>query len=106
VVLVLDLFGLRVGAKAPDVDVGLHALVQAVSAGDGAARLVADLLDEEIGLRDDVRRASRLALLAVLRHFDARGSLHGVRAFAARAADGELLTLLQRLGDQPRAGRR
>ena len=107
VLLALDLFALRAGAKAPDVDVGLRALARAVSAGDRAALLAADLLDEEIGLRHDVRRASRLALLAVVRHYGARGAaLDGMRAFAERAAGGELLTLLEHLRDQPRAGRR
>src|ERR671927_100635 len=66
--LVLDLFALRAGAKGPDVDVGLRAFARAVFAGDPVARRAGDLLDDEIGLRDAGRRASRLVLLAVLRH--------------------------------------
>jgi SAM-dependent methyltransferase len=106
VLLVLDLFGLRTGAKTPDVDVGLRALAQAVSGGDRAALLAADVLDGEIGHRDDPRRASRLVVVAVLRHYRARGALQGIRGFATRAARGELLTLLERLCDQRGAGSR
>jgi hypothetical protein len=104
--LVLDLFALRAGAKGPDAEVGLRQLAHAVSAGDPIARRAGDLLDDEIGLHEDVRRASRLVLLAVLRHYGARGPLPAIRGFAARAAEGELLTLLTRLRDQPRAGTR
>jgi SAM-dependent methyltransferase len=106
VLLVLDLFGLRAGAKAPDVGAGLRELVRAASAGERAATLAAELLDEEIGLRDDLGRASRLVVLAVLRHYGARGALHGMQTFAARAAAGDLEALLRRLRDHPRAGRR
>lgn len=99
--LVLDLLGLRAGAKRPAVDVGLRMLAEAASAGEHAARLAADLLDEELGLRGDPRRASRLALVAVLRHYAGRGALQGVRAFAECAASGELLRLVEELGQLP-----
>ncbi|HEX6702438.1 MAG TPA: class I SAM-dependent methyltransferase [Gaiellaceae bacterium] len=105
VVLVLDVFGLRAGAKATDVDAGLGALTQAAFGGDRAAAAAARLLDAELALREDVRRALRLSLVAVFRHYGARGSLHGVDAFAERAASGELLGLLERLRAQLPAGR-
>ena len=105
VTLVLDLFALRAGAKGPDVGAGLQALAAAVSARDPVARRAGELLDGEIALHEDERRASHLVLLAVLRHYSARGALPGVPAFGARAASGELLALLTSLRDQP-AGRR
>jgi SAM-dependent methyltransferase len=98
VMLVLDLFALRAGTKVPDVDVGLRMLAAADAARDRAARLAAELLDAELRLRFDVRRAARLALLAVLRHHaarDARASLPGIRRFVTRAHSGELLALLE-----------
>jgi len=106
VLLALDLFGLRTGAKALDVDAGLTSLAAAARVREPAAAVTADFLDEEIGLGEDVLHASRLFLLAVLRHYGARGSLHGVRSFAARAAEGELLALLQDLRAQLRSARR
>ena len=95
--LVLDLFGLRAGAKGPAVDAGMRCLIEATAAREPAARTAADLLDEELGLRGDPRGASRLVLLAVLRHYVARDALPGVHAFAELAASGELLRLCERL---------
>jgi SAM-dependent methyltransferase len=99
--LVLDLFGLRAGAKRPAVDLGLRMLAAATSAREHAARLAAGLLDEELGLRRDPLRASRLVIVAVLRHYVARGELQGIRPFAERAASGELLHVLEELGHLP-----
>jgi SAM-dependent methyltransferase len=104
--LVLDLFALRAGRKGLDAEAGLRALGHAVSAGDPVARRAGDLLDEETGLYADVRCASRLVLLAVLRHYGARGASSALRGFAARVAKGELLAVLTELRDQPRAGTR
>jgi SAM-dependent methyltransferase len=106
VLLALDLFGVRLGAKAPDVDAGFTSLARAARAGEAAAAVAADMLDEEIGLRQDARRASRLFLVAILRHYGTRTSLNGVRTFAARAADGELLALLEDLRAQLRSAAR
>jgi len=99
--LVLDLFGLRAGAKRPAVDLGLQMLAAAAAAGEDAARLAAGLLDEELGLRRDPSRASQLVLVAVLRHYAARGELQGIRPFAERAASGELLRVVQELAHLP-----
>jgi hypothetical protein len=98
VMLVLDLFALRADAKVPDVDIGLRMLLAADA--ELAARCAADLLDVDLGLRTDVRRAARLMLLAVLRHYGARAArnpLPGTRRFVARAQSGELLRVLEHL---------
>src|SRR5438093_160674 len=82
------------GAKVPDVDVGIRMLATVDVAHDRAARLAAELLDAELQMRFNARRAARLALLAVLRHHaarEARGSLPGIHRFVARAHSGELL---------------
>jgi SAM-dependent methyltransferase len=100
-VFVLDLFGLRAGAKRPAVDLGVQELAAAAADGEEAARLAADLLDGELGLRRDPRRASTLVLVAVLRHYAARGELQGIRFFVERAGSGELLQLVEELAHLP-----
>lgn len=97
VLLVLDLFALRRGAKHPDVELGLEALAAAAAGADRAAAEAARLLGGELEVGADHRRAARLMLLAVLRHCEARGSLPGAAGFATRASQGELGVLVRRL---------